>query len=188
MTAKEQMSRFLALLFPEGVIEIRTLGQYPKRVMEEDVNQLISHAMEMDQNGLDVYFGVLSRDRVGHVVGSVRYVWADLDDKIHGREAVLLAAGRTADILVDSGNGIHAYWKLTRPIELTEENRRVVRNCLRVFQQKILPGCDNTSDLARLLRLPGTRNHKDAESPKGVRLLYVRGEYVDESVAPYVSA
>lgn len=71
-------------------------------------------------------------------------------------------------LVVWSGGGLHIYWLFTKPLYfLTEEERLAGKDLSVAFQKAIiLQGqdrgwkLDNTSDLIRLLRLPGTFNHK----------------------------
>lgn len=71
-------------------------------------------------------------------------------------------------LVVWSGGGLHIYWLFHAPIYFhTLEEREAVKDLSSRFQKGIiLRGqeqgwrLDNTSDLVRLLRLPGTFNHK----------------------------
>lgn len=85
-----------------------------------------------------------------------------------GYEA-LLALPIAPSFIVDSGGGLHAYWKLN-PLEATRENiERVERNMGRLY--KMLGGADRVQDVSRVLRVPGTTNHKRGAE---VRILYGR--------------
>ena len=75
----------------------------------------------------------------------------------------------TPSIMVNSGNGIHAYWLMEQPLKLdSEDARKTAAGTLKGFQQVIIAEAqrsrgwkfDNTGDLARVLRFPGTLNHK----------------------------
>jgi hypothetical protein len=77
-------------------------------------------------------------------------------------------------ILIDSGRGLHAHWPLDRNLELVDWRRSAfnlrracVRYGLQVDQQV-------TADGARILRIPGTWNHKNAADPRPVRLLHYK--------------
>lgn len=72
-------------------------------------------------------------------------------------------------VLVHSGNGIHAYWLLTRPIDSTISAQRKHVGKLMADWQTYVIRCaeqkhgwkvDNVGDLARVLRAPGTINEK----------------------------
>lgn len=146
----------------------------------------------------DVYFGVgLRRDKLGRSsrggnddVSVVPAFWLDVDvagithaarDLPPSREAVLEFLAEfplPPSALVDSGYGLHAYWLLTESWTLTtREERRKAQDLLRQFQAVFQRAAgrrgwsiDNTADLSRVLRLPGTRNHKGGY-PVPVRLL-----------------
>lgn len=62
-------------------------------------------------------------------------------------------------VIIDSGNGYHLYWFLTQPYDLSTTDGiyefESVNKCLSYF----LMG-DTTHDAGRILRIPGTLNHK----------------------------
>lgn len=117
----------------------------------------------------DVYVGVVPRTRrAGGRTALERAwsLWADCDDP----EAIL-ALERFAPapaIVVDSGRGRHAYWPLAEPVapeEAEERNRRLATAL----------GADPAScDAARILRPPGTSNHK-YRPPAAVELVRFSG-------------
>lgn len=61
--------------------------------------------------------------------------------------------------LIDSGGGYHAYWFLTEPVHLDDDNREEI-DALQKAWVKTVGGDPNASDLARVLRVPGTYNAK----------------------------
>ncbi|MDE5600280.1 MAG: DUF927 domain-containing protein, partial [Oscillospiraceae bacterium] len=71
-------------------------------------------------------------------------------------------------IIVSSGNGIHSYWLLDKPFEIeTEDDKNYVSHVFKSFgkyvnckAKKLGWKLDNVYDLARILRVPGTINHK----------------------------
>ncbi len=83
-----------------------------------------------------------------------------------------------ASIVVCSGGGIHAYYIFATPFLINNSNdRQLISNLSRQFQNFIITKglqhgwkIDNTSDLARLLRVPGTLNHK-SEIPRDVSII-----------------
>jgi hypothetical protein len=63
-------------------------------------------------------------------------------------------------IIVNSGHGIHAYWRLLDPVSVTAlEDRSHFEATVKGFASAL--GGDTTHDCTRLLRLPGTWNVKD---------------------------
>jgi hypothetical protein len=84
-------------------------------------------------------------------------------------------------VLVNSGNGLHAYWPFDRILDLREADARSkAATDLKAFQRVIITlakrsrewDFDNTADLARVLRWPGTLNHK-SNPPKRVEMINV---------------
>ena len=71
-------------------------------------------------------------------------------------------------IVVNSGNGIHGYWLLDKPFIIeTEEDRKHISSIFKGFGRYVNSEAkkhgwkiDSVYDLARILRVPGTINHK----------------------------
>ncbi|MDO4200321.1 MAG: DUF927 domain-containing protein [Clostridia bacterium] len=71
-------------------------------------------------------------------------------------------------IVVNSGNGIHGYWLLDKPFIIeTEEDRKHISSIFKGFGKYVNGEAkkhgwkiDSVYDLARILRVPGTINHK----------------------------
>ena len=71
-------------------------------------------------------------------------------------------------IVVNSGNGIHGYWLLDKPFIIeTEEDRKHISSIFMGFGKYVNGEAkkhgwkiDSVYDLARILRVPGTINHK----------------------------
>jgi hypothetical protein len=115
----------------------------------------------------DVYVGVLARWRaagsVGDVAAGARVAWVDCDSP--QAAAALTDFTPAPSLLVASGTPghRHAYWLLDRPVTVAAVgaiNRRLA----------LVLGADLAcADAARILRAPGTLNHK-ARPPATVRL------------------
>lgn len=111
--------------------------------------------------------------------------WADLDPPHQvDLEAWQLETKRRIErfapkpsLIVSSGRGFHLYWFLNPPIRLAAirgDSRRIAVNRVETLNRKLaatLDG-DSVSDLARVLRLPGTLNAKN-NSP--CRLIFCEG-------------
>ncbi|UCE52500.1 MAG: primase alpha helix C-terminal domain-containing protein, partial [Desulfobacterales bacterium] len=84
-------------------------------------------------------------------------------------------------IIVASGGGLHGYWLFDKILYFNnDEERNKVRKLSKIFQQSVnLKAAangwefDDTSDLIRLLRIPGTLNYKDRKKPKNVKILNI---------------
>jgi len=114
----------------------------------------------------DVYVGVLPRtcESGGRdAISQAGVVWADCDSP--EAVAALAAFPLPPSMVVRSGSGenAHAYWLLSEPVDLDlaeEVNKRIARAL----------GGDKVHDAARILRVPGTLNHKH-EPPAEVELV-----------------
>ena len=92
--------------------------------------------------------------------------------------ALLQSFAVPPSIIIDSGNGLHAYviLKETISIETTEQResaQELVRNFYGGFAKHAHPyEFDSTFDLTRILRVPGTLNLKDPLHPRDVTVLF----------------
>ncbi len=123
----------------------------------------------------DVYSGVAPRwDNVGTKEGVTRLfaLWGDADVKGHhtskSRMDQLQELSCPPSMLVWSGGGYHPYWFLLEPAQGLEELARAERIMARIAQG--LDG-DPVYDRSRILRVPGTFNHKQ-DDPRPVRLVH----------------
>lgn len=195
---QDQLQQFLTTLFrKDDVVEIRPIeiwtdgmnGQRRSRVLRHERRwqtpaELSAGYSEMAKLNLDqranIFMGVNSRTQRG--VGRkcdvriCRCIWADMDDV-----SCEVARWRCSEmglphpsIVVDSGNGVHLYWLLDRAIDVSNaESRQQFESRLKALYRQL--GCDATSDVNRLLRLPGFWNMKDGRNgspPRACRLLY----------------
>ena len=178
---EEARSLLLALwepMDPPGFVEWRPL--YPEHLPQGDprrvvqgrarrwltladaVRRLPAYVGWCAHEGLGAYFGVLPRQVYGsgtaeHVtVGAV--AWVDIDARVKLAREALRELLFAPSAIVHTGRGVHAYWLLSEPHEAT--------TCARLSGQlaELVDG-DRTSDPARLLRLPGSRNTKHDGSP-----------------------
>ncbi len=136
----------------------------------------------------NVFFGVGLRNKVlpNNLRGSekdiscITTLYADIDVKgdAHAQKALPETINDAVSflnnlkikpsIIVSSGNGIHSYWLLDKPFKIeTEEDKNYVAHIFKGFGKYV--NCeaknlgwrlDNVYDLARILRVPGTINHK----------------------------
>ena len=87
-------------------------------------------------------------------------------------------------ILVHSGHGLHAYWLFKEPwIFETEDERVLAADMLRKFvlsfkYHAALRGwkLDSVFDLARVLRVPGSINHKVPRMPMTCRVISIKSD------------
>jgi len=116
---------------------------------------------EADIMGIMGLWADLDIGSIGHKKGNLPQTW---DEAASLLDAIPLAP----TMLVASGGGIHVYWLFTEPWIFTiDEDRAAAKKletaltyALRDRAQTQGWDVDSTQDLARVLRLPGTYNHK----------------------------
>ncbi|MCZ2079680.1 MAG: hypothetical protein LC130_32320 [Bryobacterales bacterium] len=156
-------------------------------------------------------YGPMRRCVSGEVTG-IAAIGCDFDllSEAHGKKALprtvqealsILPPGMEPSFVVLTGNGLHCWWLLKEPCtfetdaERSDAARVVARwhTLLRLRAAAKGWAYDRLSDLARVLRIPGTVNHKDPVNPKKVTLLSASGrrynlsdfeEYLDEAAIP----
>lgn len=117
-------------------------------------------------------------------------LWADVDyqDDVHRNpdypernEAlkVLMKDIEQPTILVHSGHGYQPWWLFEKPwIFKNDNDKTIAENLVRRWQHTLAiameSGLDSVHDLARIMRLPGSRNHK------GKTPVRVTGDYIGE--------
>jgi putative DNA primase/helicase len=163
----KQFETFLQALFPEdseGFLEIRALPgciqQFFCLPKMEGVRSFLS-----PHSGMNIFFGVAARrsSESGSLANcsTLSALFVDVDFKSLSEEKAsesLRELSFQASIIIRSGGGLHGYWLLREAIELKEEAHRV-KNVLRRLAHR-LGGDLGAAEPARILRLPGTFNHK----------------------------
>lgn len=147
---------------------------------------------------VDVYFGVhptreiptttkngkpvrpeFVRGRVD-LIDQINCLFAEFDAKdfAGGKDAALRHVQALPDkptILVDSGGGYHAYWMLKSGLYIEmEEQLQDAADLQRAWVAEV-GGDEGSKDLARVLRVPGTVNHKYPQKPP-VGIVWDNGE------------
>lgn len=155
-------------LLQDGKKPIQTFDTLPLNGISWERMQTLNRA------GWNIHFGVCPRKRKGGEkkdVCSVPALWVDVDGKdfSSGKEEALkkfdtLPPHLYPSVIVDSGNGYHAYWLLKEAETLKNEAdiRRVEGYAKGLAQH--LRG-DHTHDVSRVMRLPGTLNMKNPSNP-----------------------
>jgi hypothetical protein len=180
----EEQARFhLRAVLPEILghesIEIRCLNanalppRKGPRVFVSGIDEAVEAAMTMRRDW-DVFFGVGTRtcpdgrtmkhcahqEKGKDHVARLACMWGDFDthsksfDDVRGE---LEALALPPDVLVASGRGLHAYWKLT---EATTDFK-TIEGLNRSLRLRF--GADNAVDASRILRVAGTFNYKYGE-------------------------
>lgn len=181
LAPERQLAVFVDALFEPGdLIEIRGIAtplpdsKEPGRLALrrwERADSILTQTSELhaaNSDGINIYFGVNPRAKPAGTKDAVlqcRTVWADLD-----RILLADADSRWRDhlppptLVVNSGHGIHLYWKLDAPVDVsTASSRNAFEGMLKSLYGTL--GSDSTQDVSRLLRLPGFQNHKGVLVP-----------------------
>jgi len=132
----------------------------------------------------ELYFGVHpSKEEKGQHqrsreedIAAVSCVYADIDAKDFGNskrvaENHIKELNPPPSIIVDSGGGFHCYWLLEEPFEITTKFKLEVAKSLQARWVDYVGGDLAVHDLARILRIPGTLNHK-YDPPREVKIVY----------------
>ena len=195
-----ESSVFLSAVLPtQGKYCVFTMrGKLLKNIFVEDLDNLEQTCEQLSNKGQQTYFALATFDDEGYRKAEnalfVRSLFMDLDCGVDGktgntkafaskREAVAALVKFLADTgldklgtpwLVDSGGGVHVYLPLSR--DCTIDEWRPVANALKQVAKHAEFPLDMTvtADAARVLRTPGTLNHKYTP-PKPV-LLKQRGD------------
>ncbi len=182
MNRVSQAVTFLSWLFepyPDGFVEIRTMNQGKVQMRfwelprtEADWTGIGEACIQWSDAGDDVYVGVLPRWRKGgrdNDVHTAGVLWCDIDDLTGLDQTATLDK---VTVAVRSGKGLHCYRRLkvagigTKPTEQREFVQLLERWMLSLSPSADIK-CKNPS---RILRVPGTLNHKNRDLPRLVEL------------------
>ena len=178
------LKNFLELFFPtDAWIEIRVRDIKQNRWSNDflhtdyiSYDEKIKVLMDFKKDR-DIYFGVGARKRHGGCTKEdvlyLKACFVDIDEKDPEKKRKKIEELKTwfkpPTIIVDSGGGLHAYWMLKEPAYEQDFQRIVAVN--RGLAQEFGGDRAVASDIARILRLPGTLNHK-YDPPRTVRILH----------------
>jgi hypothetical protein len=195
--------QFLTALWP-GRLEGANIQLWEMRSKKtysfDGANKAAAHAVAAGAE-TDVYIAAglapkgpsvsLKRVRAEQVI-AIPGVWADLDvvggpeqktNAAPDRDAAISLADSILEptVLVNSGYGIQAWWLFDEPLRVDEETAPLVRafqDALRAEARERGFSIDYTHDMSRLMRVPGTFNHKGG-TRKPVELLSYEGKHYE---------
>lgn len=103
-------------------------------------------------------------------IAVINCLFAEFDAKdFDGGKAAALAHVNNLpvapSVIVDSGGGYHGYWLLRETFTITDDAERERAQQAQYAWVSHVGSDDGTKDLARVLRLPGTKNYKYNPSP-----------------------
>jgi hypothetical protein len=175
-----------------------------------DMDGIVKKIMEL-RDRADVYYETCLQSQLpapgkrGDVKSktAMTAIWIDIDVAGPGHaseayprtkeDALEFVMGLGASLVVDSGGGLHAYFLFDKPWVFVDEADRQKAQAAVQYPQKLIIEkgkehgwiIDNTSDIARLLRVPGTYNHKTGEK-REVKVIYFDNDlrYAPEDFEP----
>lgn len=120
-----------------------------------------------------------TKSRLDHVA-AVNCFFGEFDAKHYGDKNAILAHLKTLplypSVIVDSGGGFHCYWLIDETIIVTDDNRNTIKE-IQYAWVDLVKSDDDAKDLARVLRVPGTRNLKPSYGPNFPTVTIVHENY-----------
>jgi hypothetical protein len=121
------------------------------------------------------------RSQLGYIA-AINCLFAEFDAKDFGdsKEATLAHIRRLAvspSVIIDSGGGYHCYWLLMQSFVLDDDEARSRADRLQKAWVELVGGDNGARDLARVLRVPGTRNFKVDYAPEFPSVTIVEADF-----------
>lgn len=169
-----------ALLPPEGSGHYCAVALFrgggATQTYHNTIDELVARAEKIKEEGLDAYFALATfkpNKRSKETAVALKAFFLDLDcgegkpyiDKIEAAQALAAfveAVDLPAPYIVNSGRGLHVYWPFETAVSRDEwlpRARALKRLCV---ENKLHGDPAVPADAARILRMPGTENHKAA--------------------------
>lgn len=173
--------------FDDGYVTLFSIDRTPNRGRHTDWFTVDDVAGITDAAGniadRDVWFGVATRREplpYGARGGdtdclAIPAVWLDIDIAGPNHQdqyklpvdvdqawKIINAFSLPPSVVVDSGGGLHVYWQFDEPV-LADDARSILARWAATWAKladSVDMRVDNVFDLARVLRMPGTNNHK----------------------------
>ena len=170
-----ETKKFLEKVLGDGYYSVLGLGEKKVQSFHATIDDVIDRASQLDAEGINAYFGLATfetdNDRKVTNVKSLSSFYLDLDCGVSKEypdqntafqdlRRFIKETGLPRPMLINSGYGIHVYWVLTESVPYVEW-LPVAQGLKDMCIQHNL-SADNgvTADAARVLRVPGTHNHK----------------------------
>ena len=152
---------FLSSFFEDvpGLIEIRAISRdktRAKRIFLTRGELSSCSSFLKAHSGWHLCFGVATRrGKRGNAVLMLPALFADIDDKKFSLNGMPVPT-----IIIDSGRGVHLYWVLERPLTVAFERQKEETEAILRGIAKRLNADMASTDVTRILRIPGTLNPK----------------------------
>jgi hypothetical protein len=186
--------QFLAEVLPSpgsGYYCAAELSSKKEHFFTDKVEDLQPKIEEWNSGHNDVYFALATFKEHGQRKATnaqyIKSLFIDMDGYASKKDAAL-ALGEFLDKteldsfglpwIVASGGGLHCYWPFTEQVDITAW-KPIAENFKRLCKQEgLLIDWTVTADAARVLRIPGTWNHKKKyPAPREVKLLSEGGTF-----------
>lgn len=156
----------------------------PRQTFHDTVEDATDRVAQLQNEEIDIYVGCATfgpeDERTSANAVSLRAFridmdvkdghYTDFDDITEKLGTFTSACGLPDPLLVISGGGIHAWWPMDRNLDPATW-RRAADGLKKLCEDKgLVTDKGVTSDVARILRVPGTLNYK-TDPPQDVRLL-----------------
>ncbi len=187
---------YLEALFEDvsGFIDMRTIDANETTIRR--IASTIDEAANHIEKALDVnvYTGIATRRTGGTAKGeggkgnlhSACALWVDIDFHAPEDERIVTEVLSTfpypPSMRVSSGGGVHLYWLLNEPYDLTEES------CVETFENVLKGLCHHlggdfaVTDASRIMRVPGTTNYPNkAKRDRGRTVAPCTLQHLDEN-------
>jgi AAA domain len=177
LTGPQIAAKFIAELFGDNKTEhdvhicryTNSGGDLPfKKVNTRNPSGIERFVEKYDEAGGALYFacGTIKPGATGRTksdISEISFLWADIDfkDIVEDRASVerrLATLKYPPSYTVFTGHGIHCYWLLSEAVDAQAEQPRIEED-LRLFRD-LVGGDINVCEIARVMRLPGSRNSK----------------------------
>jgi len=165
--ARHFFTNYFGQLPSGSVIEIRVIRPSKGVVTRDWLTRPEDIDVTKYPDGDDIYFGVTLRQEgtttatksdLTHAVA----LWADVDNVANKPHMVAeLKRLHSPTWVVDSGNGLHVYWRLKQPFAITDPARRDLLERIASGIAAHVKAPVGTHDSTRILRIPGTFNNKN---------------------------
>lgn len=195
---------FSSVLPEEGLYCVLGLrGTQRKQALVGTLDEVNTKVQQLLDKEFDAYFGTAKFETIegGRKADNAKWFKSyrvDLDcgiGKPYKTQAEALVALKAFSkeltlpkpMVVDSGRGLHVYWTLDSSVTYDAWGPIAGALANACKERGLLVDTACTEDAARVLRIPGTKNYKDAE-PKDVRILQRSVDTTQEHIAELLSA
>ena len=139
------------------------------------ISAVIDETQKLDSEGYDAYFALATfEEQNSRKVSNVKQLntffldldcgpskdYPDQNEAIDALRKFCLATKLPKPLMVNSGRGVHAYWFLDEPVSYDDWLPVAEKLKALCAEHNLFADPAVTSDAARVLRVPGTHNHK----------------------------